>query len=288
MARPKKSEEERRDLQVNVRLSAIEHAKLASRAAAAGVSLSDYMRQKSLTGRIKASPAETSSRVQTLNLRTDDPEKAWWIMVATAENQATLKKTAGMKIDRPKADQASLHLFARLASGAETVASRDARAPRRRRSQVLEAWTEHQALIVCHDDTAHPHVHVHVIVNRVHPETGLAAKISQDRLKLSRWAEAYERAGGKIFCQERVLNNARRDQGEFVKAEMRAAPRPSRLTEAVRPALNDNREAAERIKLEQRQKGYAALNQYGREMAARQKTALGELAARSTARPRTR
>ena len=54
-------------MQVNVRLSAIEHAKLASRAAASGVSLSDYMRQKSLTGRIKASPAETSSRVQALN-----------------------------------------------------------------------------------------------------------------------------------------------------------------------------------------------------------------------------
>lgn len=67
MARPKKAEEERRDLQVNVRLSAIEHARLASRAAAAGVSLSDYMRQKSLTGRIKASPAAAASRLQALN-----------------------------------------------------------------------------------------------------------------------------------------------------------------------------------------------------------------------------
>jgi hypothetical protein len=67
MARPKKSSEERRDLQVNVRLSAIEHAQLASRAAAAGVSLADYMRQKSLTGRIKAAPAEAASRLQALN-----------------------------------------------------------------------------------------------------------------------------------------------------------------------------------------------------------------------------
>jgi hypothetical protein len=67
MARPKKAEEERRDLQVNVRLSAIEHAKLASRAAAAGVALADYMRQKSLTGRIKSAPAETASRLQALN-----------------------------------------------------------------------------------------------------------------------------------------------------------------------------------------------------------------------------
>jgi hypothetical protein len=117
---------------------------------------------------------------------------------------------------------------------------------------------------------------VHVIVNRVHPETGLAAKTSQDRLKLSRWAEAYERAGGKIYCQERVLNNAKRDQGEFVKAE--SVPRQTfEMAEAARPALNDNREAAQRIKEEQRQKD-AALNQHGREMAARHRTALGELA----------
>ena len=67
MPRPKKSAEERRDLQVNVRLSAIEHAKLASRATAAGVALADYMRQKSLTGRIKATPAEAASRLQVLN-----------------------------------------------------------------------------------------------------------------------------------------------------------------------------------------------------------------------------
>ncbi|MGI9487630.1 MAG: hypothetical protein ACR2RF_17475, partial [Geminicoccaceae bacterium] len=41
--------------------------------------------------------------------------------------------------------------------------------------------------------------------------------------------------------------------------------------------LNDNREIAERIKLEQKQKD-AALNQHSREITARHKTALGELA----------
>jgi hypothetical protein len=73
-----------------------------------------------------------------------------------------------------------------------------------------------------------------------------------------------------------VINNARRDQGEFVKAE--SVPRQTfEMTEAVRPAFNDNREEGERIKLEQRQKD-AALNQHGRDMAERHKTALGELA----------
>lgn len=67
MARPKKTEEERRDLQVNVRLNPIEHAQLTSRAAAADISLSDYMRQKSLTGRLKASAAASALRLQALN-----------------------------------------------------------------------------------------------------------------------------------------------------------------------------------------------------------------------------
>ena len=49
------------------------------------------------------------------------------------------------------------------------------------------------------------------------------------------------------------------------------------MTEAVKPALNDNRDARERLKLEQKQKD-AALNHHGREVATRHRTALGELA----------
>jgi hypothetical protein len=56
-----------------------------------------------------------------------------------------------------------------------------------------------------------------VIVNRVNPENGLAAKLSNDHLVLSRWAEAYEREHGKIRCEERVENNRKRREGQFVK-----------------------------------------------------------------------
>ena len=209
---------------------------------------------------------------ETMNLRTSDPEKAWRIMVATAENQASLKKTAGMKMTGRKLTK-PVYTYS-LAWHPEQKPSQAEMLGAAKDTLKALGMEEHQALIVCHNDTAHPHVHV--ILNRVHPETGLAAKTSQDRLKLSRWAEAYERAGGKIYCEERVINNVRRDQGEFVKTE--SVPRQTfEMAEAVRPALNDNREIAERIKLEQKQKD-AALNQYGREITARHKTALGELA----------
>lgn len=75
--------------------------------------------------------------------------------------------------------------------------------------------TEHETLFVGHNDEPHPHIHV--IVNRVHPETGIAAKLSKDQLKLSAWAEEFEKRHGEILCEQRVENNARRRQGEFVK-----------------------------------------------------------------------
>ena len=71
----------------------------------------------------------------------------------------------------------------------------------------------HQTLIVSHRD-GQPHVHV--IANRVDPESGKAAGLSRSKLRLSKWAEDYEREQGKIRCQQRARNNMRRAQGERV------------------------------------------------------------------------
>ena len=93
-----------------------------------------------------------------------------------------------------------------------------------------------QVMIVAHNDT---HMsHLHCIVNRVDPKHGRAAVTNCDRLKLSKWAEAYERKRGAILVQDRVKANAMRDaqrtgdksanfdkqasgraKGNFVKAE---------------------------------------------------------------------
>ncbi len=74
---------------------------------------------------------------------------------------------------------------------------------------------KHEALLVGHNDEPHPHIHV--IVNRGNPETGIAAPLKMDHLKLSAWAEAYEKRQGQIRCEQRVENNERRRRGEFVK-----------------------------------------------------------------------
>ena len=54
---------------------------------------------------------------------------------------------------------------------------------------------KHQALIVAQRG-GHPHVHVHVIVNRLDAESGKAAGLSRSKLRLSKWAEAYEQGQG--------------------------------------------------------------------------------------------
>ena len=57
-----------------------------------------------------------------------------------------------------------------------------------------------------------------MIANRVNPETGKAAKLGNDRLKLSRWAERWERERGQVKCPERAKNNAERAKGgRFVR-----------------------------------------------------------------------
>ncbi len=85
------------------------------------------------------------------------------------------------------------------------------------RAEMIEAGREalkvlgmqnHQAVFVAHNDTAHKHVHV--IVNRVHPETLTAANNYRDQEKLSAWALEQERAQNRIYCKAREFRaNAR-------------------------------------------------------------------------------
>src|SRR5690606_27220028 len=63
---------------------------------------------------------------------------------------------------------------------------------------------EHEALIVAHRDKDHPHVHI--VANTIHPYTGRTADLKFAKLKMSRWAEAYEREHG-LHCTQRLQNN---------------------------------------------------------------------------------
>jgi hypothetical protein len=53
---------------------------------------------------------------------------------------------------------------------------------------------------------------------------------------LSQWAEGYERRRGKVYCPQRVRNNARRSHGEFV----RHPPTPRPVFEFSQATGNDH------------------------------------------------
>lgn len=113
------------------------------------------------------------------NLPTDDPELAAKFMRATAAQSDRVEKPVyhiALSFDPSDAvDRATL----------ERVADR-----------VLErlGLTEHQAVIVAHRDREH--AHVHILANRVHPETGLAWERWKDQPLIQQVLREEERALG--------------------------------------------------------------------------------------------
>lgn len=161
----------------------------------------------------KALTSERVAFAQTVNLPTDDPEKAMGWMAHTALRQAEIKAAAG-GVAKGRKLRDPVYAYSLSWSPDEQPT----------REQMLAAGMEtlkrlglegHEAVLIAHKDEPHPHLHV--IVNRVNPETGIAAPLSNDHLKLSTWAEEYERAQGKIRCEQRVENNALRKDKQFVK-----------------------------------------------------------------------
>ena len=177
----------------------------------------------------------TTDRVawaETVNLPTADPERAWKIMAHTALAQGHLKAAAGTKATGRKLKKP---VFAySIAWHPSERPTKAAMMKTARESLKEQGLDEHQAIILCHTDE--PQAHVHIIVNRVHPATGKAATLSNSKLKLSQWAEAYELKRGKILCPQRVKNNARRSRGEFVRHPR--TPRP--VFEFNRATANDH------------------------------------------------
>ena len=66
---------------------------------------------------------------------------------------------------------------------------------------------EHQAFMVAHRDAAHPHVHV--MVNRVHPETGRAQALGHDYAQIERSLRRLEAAWG----MQKVAGHHARESG---------------------------------------------------------------------------
>ncbi len=113
------------------------------------------------------------------NLGLDDPELAAALMQATANQN-------------PRVEAPVYHLTINF-DPADPVTPEQMQAVADRVLADL-GLAEYQALMVAHQDRAHPHVHI--MVNRVHPETGVAWDRWQDQPKIQRTLRELERELG--------------------------------------------------------------------------------------------
>ena len=203
-----------------------------------------------------------SSRVEwteTVNLVTDDPRQAGRQMAAVREYAGELKRLAGIGGGGRKLEKPVAHYSLSWAEGEEP--------DRQEQMAAVESSLKvldldgRQALAVAHNDGRTPHVHV--IANRVSAEDGRAAGLSQGRLKLSRWAESYERERGQIHCKRRVEHNQARSQGEYVEDRTSESDARFRRLPAVDPEAVPQPAEVERIGEAIREADTTFLDEYG-------------------------
>lgn len=217
--------------------------------------------------------ADTQDRVawaETRNLATDDPQLGWRLMAATAMDQARLKEQAGIKNTGRKSGLHVQHFSLSWHKDDNHDLDRQAMLGAAEAAIAALGASDRQAIIVCHNDEPHPHVHI--MLNRVSPEDGRMLSSSKEKLKLSEWAERYEKERGRIWCDERVINNAARKRGEYTRGTP-AKARNIYEAELQRPG-NDN--PNDKTRDAQRQKD-AALARKGREQKQRQAQAWAKL-----------
>ena len=78
---------------------------------------------------------------------------------------------------------------------------------------------DHLAVLVAHNDT--DHAHWHLVVCKVHPETGKAASLGRSGLRLSKVAEQWEREHCGIVIDNRVRRREARERyAEYVAGRM--------------------------------------------------------------------
>ena len=192
----------------------------------------------------------------THNLGTDDPELAWRIMADTSRRADELKKAAGFGAGGRKSKGPVLHYVLSWKPGeAETLTKEEmqraaldslkvlGKQRSKRRNMKTQSGDEHQAVIVAHRDKGH--CHVHVMLNRVHPEHGLSMPSYKDFVRLSDWAHEYRKGMGlEHLTPERAKNYEARKRSRLHPVpgvQVKGTPRiPRHIYELQNTPSNDN------------------------------------------------
>jgi hypothetical protein len=154
--------------------------------------------------------AETKDRVawtHTHNLANDHVPSAVNEMLWTARNAELLKQEAGVRAGGRATENPVKHLS--LNWSPEDNPTREHMVETTEKFLEHMKWQQHQAIVVAHDDKAY--AHVHVMLNVVHPETGLRLDDGFERRRAQAWALEYEREQGRVHCKQRLKNAGERD-----------------------------------------------------------------------------
>ena len=160
--------------------------------------------------------AQTTARIawtQTLNMLTDCVDKAWKVMAYTAKNQSRLKEASGQKATGNKLRKP---VFAySLSWHPEQTPDRETMLSAAKESLDKLGLGEHQIMIAAHRDQPQPHIHI--VVNTVHPVTGLVADLKYTKRKLSDFAREFQGREGTNYCLKREENYKERQAGMKTK-----------------------------------------------------------------------
>ncbi len=152
----------------------------------------------------------------THNCASPMPEIAVHEMIAVATHQAELKRESGHAPGGRKCDEPVM-----------TISLSWHPVEKPAKEEMIEAargflqhmgWQEHQALFLAHNDTQHQHVHI--VLNRVHPSTGLVHNNFRDQQRAGKWRERYEREHGKFRDEatpQRHIQHGLAKQGRAVQ-----------------------------------------------------------------------
>jgi hypothetical protein len=158
-----------------------------------------YLHDKRREGELLRVSDERVAWMTTRNCAANDPELAFKEMAATAWDAEHLKSaagehTSGRPLEKPVMTiSLAWHPSERPGAGEmEKAADSYLR---------CMGWDQHQAVYIAHNDT--DHAHVHIILNRVHPETGKVLDDAFSKNRSQMWARDYEREHGRIWCEER-------------------------------------------------------------------------------------
>lgn len=161
-----------------------------------------------LTHDPKANTQDRVAWTHTHNLANDHVPSAVDEMVWTARNAELLKQEAGIRAGG-RATECPVKDVS-LNWSPEDKPTREHMIQKSQDFLRHMGWQEHQAIVVAHDDKPHPHVHL--MINAVHPETGLHLDDGLERRRAQAWALEYEREHERIYCEQRLKNPEDREK----------------------------------------------------------------------------